>query len=202
MRPFLLILSLLAATPAAAIGILGFDQARPLEPGQVDAGLGVAAGDEIFNFYGKGRFGLLPDLEATARAGVASLGGDLSQTGFEIEGGAIFRFLRQQDTGGAVTVAALGTASLLKSEGAFVLGVDPAAAATHHFRITDDREIFISATLGLAVTYIDREMTDTEFGLLGAFVAGVDIIPQVQLALEAKLRDDLKRVGLAVTYLF
>jgi|JI10StandDraft_1071094.scaffolds.fasta_scaffold415151_2 hypothetical protein len=203
MRPILLVFSLLAPLSAAhAIGILGFDHARPLEAGRVEAGLGAAAGDSVFNFYGIGRFGLLPDLEAMARGGVVTLGSERDETGFELDGGVKFRFLRQQDTGNAVTVAAMGTASILNAENTFLLGVDPSVVASHHFTLTEDRELFISAHIGLAVTFIDQRSSDTEFGLLGAFTAGVDIIPQVQLSLEAKLRDDLKRAGLAVTYLF
>ncbi|MEZ4472739.1 MAG: hypothetical protein R3F60_18525 [bacterium] len=202
MRAFLVLSLSLWAVPAGAVGVLGFDHARPLEPGRIEAGLGVAAGDEVFDFQGIGRFGLLADLEAGARAAVAVVGGDLDQTGFEVEGNAKFRFLRQQDTGDAVELAVMGSASLLNTSDVFLFGVDPAAVASHHFRITDDRELYLSASLGLAVTFIDTGGTDTAFGFLGSFAAGVDIIPKVQFALEATLRDDLKRFGVAVTYLF
>ncbi|MCA9528277.1 MAG: hypothetical protein KC549_18460 [Myxococcales bacterium] len=202
MRAFLILSLSLWAVPAGAVGILGFDHARPTDPGRVEAGLAIAAGDEIFDFQGLARFGLLPDLEANARAAIVVVGNELNETGFEVEGGAKFRFLRQQDTGDAVELAVMGQGSLLNTSNVFLFGVDPAVVASHHFRITDDRELFLGVSLGLAVTYIDNGPTDTEFGLLGSFVAGVDIIPQVQLALEAKLRDDLKRLGLAVTYLF
>lgn len=202
MRRILLTLACLAPAPAWSIGILGFDHAEPLEPARVEAGGGAAFGDSLLNLYGIGRFGILPDLEVGARAGLAHLS-EIDDGGFELEGVAKFRFLRQRDTADVVTVSVMGTASLLNTADRFLLGVDPSVIASHTFQLSADRALFVAAGLGLAVSFVEADdSTQTEFGLLGTLAAGVDVIPQVRLGLEARLRDDLRRVGLGVTYLF
>ncbi|MEZ4465605.1 MAG: hypothetical protein R3F43_14305 [bacterium] len=129
------------------------------------------------------------------------MGGDLDQTGFEVEGNAKFRFLRQQDTGDAVELAVMGSASpqherCLPLRGRSGRGRVP--PLPHH-----GRSGAVPVGLPGAGGHVHRHGgTDTAFGFLGSFAAGVDIIPKVQFALEAKLRDDLKRFGVAVTYLF
>lgn len=202
MRWILLSLACLSPAPAWSIGILGFDHARPLDPARVEAGGGAAFGDSVLALTGITRFGLLPDLEIGARAALVSLS-DRDDAGFEIEGTAKFRFLRQRDTADVVEVSFMGAASLFNTADVFLLGVDPTLLASHHFPIAGQREIFVAAGLGLAVTFVEAdESTQTDFGLLGTLAAGVDIIPYVRLGLEARLRDDLRRVGLGVTYLF
>lgn len=202
MRWILLTLACLAPAPAWSIGILGFDHARPLDPARVEAGGGAAFGNSLTNIYGIGRFGILPDLEVGARAGIAHLS-RIDDTGFELEGVAKFRFLRQSDTADVSELSVMGSASLLNTADRFLLGVDPSVIASHHFRLTSDRELYVSGGLGLAVSFVEADdSTKTQFGLLGSLAAGVDIIPGVILGLEARLRDDLRRIGLGVTYLF
>jgi hypothetical protein len=201
MRLALFCLLSLAALPAQAIGILGYDHARPLDPGRLEIGGGTAFGDSLINVHGLARFGVLPDLEAGVRGGLAVLA-DADDSGFEVEGVAKFRFLRQADTNDIVTLSVVGSASLLNTADRFLLGVDPSVLASHHFPLTADREIYIAAGLGLAVSFIDNEDSKTEFGLLGSFAAGVDIVEMVRLGIEARLRDDLRRLGLGVTFLF
>ncbi|MGK0362545.1 MAG: hypothetical protein ACI9U2_004866 [Bradymonadia bacterium] len=204
--------SLCAATlcpaSALAIGILGFDQANTLDPGRVEAGGGAAFGDSLLTLYGIGRFGLLPDLELGVRGGIAHLS-DADDTGFEIEGIAKFRFLRQSDTADVVTLSVVGAASLFNTTDRFGLGVDPSLLASHAFQIAPGQTLFVAAGLGLAVSFIengangaDGATTQTDFGLLGSIGAGVDVIPNVRLGLEARLRDDLRRLGIGVTCLF
>ena len=206
MRPGMLVCALLAATlcpvSASAIGILGFDQANTLDPGRVEVGGGAAFADSLLNLYGIGRFGLLPDLELGMRGGVAHLS-DADDTGFELEGLAKFRFLRQSDTADVVTVSVVGAASLFNTSDRFILGVDPSVLASHEFQIAPGQALFVAAGLGLAVSFIEnRATTQTQFGLLGTLAAGVDVIPNVRLGLEARLRDDLRRIGIGVTCLF
>ena len=206
MRSGLLVCALLAATfcpvSASAIGILGFDQANTLEPGRIEAGGGAAFGDSLLNLYGIGRFGVLPDLELGARAGIGLLS-DADDTGFELEGVAKFRFLRQEDTSDVITLSVIGAASLLNTADRFLLGVDPSLLASHELQIAPGQALFVAAGLGLAVSFIDNDgSTQTDFGLLGTLAAGVDVIPNVRLGLEARLRDDLRRLGIGVTCLF
>lgn len=206
MRSGLLACALFAAVllpaNAGAIGILGFDQANPLEPARIEAGGGAAFGDSLLNLYGIGRFGVLPDLELGVRAGLSLLS-EVDDAGFEIEGVAKFRFLRQEDTGDVVTVSVVGAAALLNTADRFLLGVDPSVLASHEFRIAPGQTLFVAAGLGLAVSFIDNDgSTQTDFGLLGTLAAGVDVIPDVRLGLEARLRDDLRRLGIGVTCLF
>jgi hypothetical protein len=201
MRKFLLLLSFMALPVAAsAVTVVGFDHARPLEPQSVQAGAAVSALDDAYLMYAMGRMGLLDELDAMLRAGFLVL---RDEAGFEIEGGGKLRFLRTQDTG-FVDLAAAVNASILKTGNQFLLGVDPTAIASHHFRIAPGRELFVGAGFGLALTFkdVDGGGNDTHFGLLGSFTAGVDIIERVSFALEARIRDDANRLGLAVTYQF
>lgn len=200
MRAPIICLLALAALPAHAIGILGYDHARSLEPGRVEAGGGAAFGDTLVNLHALARFGVLPDLEMGVRGGFAWLS-DADDGGFEAEGVAKFRFLRQSDTNDIVTVAFMGSASLLNTADRFLLGVDPSLLASHHFFI-GEREAFVSAGLGLAVTFIDNNDSKTEYGPLGTIAAGIDALDMMRVGVEARLRDDLARLGLGVTFLF
>lgn len=196
--------SLLAAAPATAVTIPGFDHARPVEPQHVEAGGAFAFGGDHLTAIGFGRIGLLDDLEAVIRAGFVnfSLPKSDDQNGFEIETGAKFRFLRQEDN--YVDLAANATVSILKTADVFVLGLDPTVLVSHHFQIAPERELYVGAGVGTAMTVVDIDArhSDFEIGLLGAFSAGVDIIPRVRLSLEGRLRDDLERFGIAVSYYF
>ena len=206
MRSGLLACSLFAATllpaNALAIGILGFDQANTLEPARIEVGGGAAFGDDVLNVYGIGRFGVLPDLELGVRGGISHLS-KADDTGFEVEGIAKFRFLRQSDTSDIVTLSVVGAAAVLNTADRFLLGVDPSVLASHEFQIAAGQTLFVAAGLGLAVSFIDNnDKTQTDFGLLGTLAAGVDVIPNVRLGLEARLRDNLGRLGIGVTCLF
>lgn len=196
----LLFLICCGAGPAGAVTLPGFDHARPVAPQHVETGGAFAFGtDDVLSAYGLARIGVLDDLAARVRAGFVHFG---DQNGFEVDAGALFRFLRQQDI--YVDLGVDGGVSILKTPDVFVLGVDPALLVSHHFDIAQDRQLYVSAGLGTAITIydVDGGDSDIEVGLLGTFSAGVDVIPKVRLSLEGGLRDDLGRFGVAVTYHF
>ncbi len=192
---------LIAATPAAAITTVGFDHARPLAPQKAEAGAALTAGSDAWFIGAHGRFGLLPELDAALRAGLVLLD---DQSGFEIEGGARFRFLRTEDTGGAVDLAFATYGAILKSDAAFLGGVDPQLLVSRHFAIGGGRDVYVAGGFGLAVTFLDQDGrdSDSELGLLGAIGAGVDIIESLEVAIEARLRDGDERFGVGVTLHF
>lgn len=188
--------------PAHAITALAFDHGRVVAPQQFEAGGGITFGSsDAFYGFAMGRLGLLPDFEAQLRFGAVSFN---EQTGFELEGGTKFRFLRMEDTGGAVDLAFTAMGSLLKTGDVFVFGADPSLVASHHFDLASDRQIFVSAHIGLAMTFsdVDGSESDTDFDLIGGVAAGVDIVARVRLSLEGRLRAEDKRAGVLVTYLF
>ncbi|MCA9561087.1 MAG: hypothetical protein KC583_21210 [Myxococcales bacterium] len=200
-QPMAAIALLLAATPAGAITTAGFDHARPLAPQQAEAGAALTAGADAWFIGAHGRIGLLPELDAGLRAGLVLLD---DQSGFEVEGGARFRFLRTEDTGGAVDLAFATFGAVLKSDAAFLGSVDPQLLVSRHFDIGDGRAVYVAGGFGLAVTFLDQDGrdSDSELGLLGAVGAGVDIIKGLGVALEARLRDGDARYGVGVTLHF
>ncbi len=191
----------LAATPAGAITTVGFDHARPLAPQKAEAGAALTAGSDAWFIGAHGRIGLLPELDAALRAGLVLLD---DQSGFEVEGGARFRFLRTEDTGGAVDLAFATYGAILKSDAAFLGGVDPQLLVSRHFDIGGGREVYVGGGFGLAVTFIDQDgrASDSELGLLGTVGAGVDIIKGLGVALEVRLRDGDERYGVGATLHF
>lgn len=191
---------LLAPASALAVTHASFDDAVPQAPGKMQVGGGAAGGDDLFSGFGLLRIGVLDDLDATVRAGV--VGGLVEDgIGFEVGGAARFRFLRLSDTG-VVDVAAIGGVSLAKGEGVLAVGIDPQLVASHPFRIDSDRDVVVSAGLGVALTTyaIDGQDADVDSGFLGAATVGVDIIKDLRLHLEGRLNDEITRFGVGLTW--
>ncbi len=197
--------TLLMAAPAAAVTMPGFDHAIPQEPGKFEAGGGVAGGDQLVSAFALGRLGLIDDLDLTVRLGfIGGLKlGAREDNGFEVQGTPRFRFIRTEDTG-FIDAAVLADVSIVKTEGIFVLGIDPTIVASHHFAIEGRRQLYIALGLGVAFDYNDADgaSSDLESGFMGAASTGVDIVEHLRLSLEARLRDEFQRYGLAVTYQF
>ena len=193
----------LALLPAAAgaVTMPGFDHAIPVEPQKLEIGGGAAGGDDLITALALLRIGLLDDLDLGVRAGFVD--GLAGQSGFEVQAGPRFRFLRTEDSG-FVDSAFIVDASIAKTENLFVLGLDPTFVASHHFDLDGKRELYISMGLGVAFNLLDQDPTgmDLESGFMGAFSVGADIVEHVRASLEARLRDEIVRYGLAVTYLF
>lgn len=197
--------ALLLPANAGAVTMPGFDHAIPLEPQKLEAGGGVAGGDQLVSAFGLARLGLLDDLDLALRVGfIGGLKlGTQEDNGFEVQAGPRFRFIRTEDTG-FIDAAFLADVSFVKTEGIFVLGLDPTVVASHHFAIEGRRELYISLGLGVAFDYLDADGggSDLESGFMGSLSTGVDIIERLRLSLEARLRDEFQRYGLAVTYQF
>jgi len=195
-----LAVALLAPAAASAVTVVHFDDAVPQSPGKMQVGGGAAGGDRLFAGFGLFRIGVLDDVDAFARAGAFS-GLVEDSVGFEVGGGARFRFLRASDTG-VVDVAAAGGVSLAKSEGVLALGVDPQLVASRPFRIDADRDVVVAAALGVALTTyaIDGQDTDVDSGFLGAATVGVDVIKDLRLHLEGRLNDEITRFGVGLTW--
>ena len=200
---FLGLASVVLAPSAYAISDVGFDHALPLAPRQLELGGGAAGGDDAFSVYGVARFGLVDDLDIGARAGVVEGLASGPTLGVELEASPRFRFLRTEDTG-VVDVAVTGAISFAKSSKVFAFGMDPGLVASHHFEIDDDRMLYVSAGIGVALTFVDldAEDADVEAGVLALVGAGVDVLPRVRLSLEARIRDELQRFGLSLSYFF
>lgn len=192
----------LVPVAAGAVTMPGFDHAIPVEPQKLEIGGGAAGGDDLLTALALVRIGLLDDLDLAVRAGfVDGLGGD--DSGFEVQAGPRFRFLRTEDSG-FIDSAFVVDASIGKTENLFVLGIDPTFVASHHFDLDGKRELYLSMGLGVAFSLVDQDPvgTDLESGFMGAFSVGADIVEHVRASLEARLRDEIVRYGLAVTYLF
>lgn len=200
---FLGLASVVLAPSAYAITAVGFDHALPLAPQQLELGGGAAGGDDLFSVYGVARFGLVDDLDIGARAGVFDGLASGATLGVELEASPRFRFLRTEDTG-VVDVAVTGAISFAKSSAVFALGMDPGLVASHHFEIDDDRMLYVSAGIGVALTFVDLDVedADVEAGVLALVGAGVDVLPRIRLSLEARIRDELQRFGLSLSYFF
>ncbi len=199
--------AVLVAGPGAALALTlpGFEHAIPVEPQKLELGAAVAGGDSLVDGMAFARMGLVDDLDMALRLGLFSglNGGSKGEAGFEVEGSPRFRFVRTEDTG-FVDAAVVGNVSIAKSSHLFVLSVDPLFVASHHFEIDAHRQLYVSLGLGVAVAYLDVDGrgSDLQSGFVGAFGAGVDIIQNVRLSLEARLRDEIQRYGLAVSYFF
>lgn len=197
------ILILLWASHATALTIPGFENARPLDNQSLEVGGGFSFGDDTLVGFGTTRLGLFPDLEAFVRAGIVYLQKP-EEAGFELEGGAKFRFLRQKDTADAVDLAFMVSGSLLKTGDLFVFGVDPTVVASHHFELGSGLDFFLGIQIGLAATFFDVDggESDSDLGLIGSLSAGVEVIESVRILVEGRIRDDQQRLGLAVTSTF
>lgn len=198
-------LSMTSATTARAVTLPGFDHAIPQAPQKLELGGGAAGGDELVSVFALARFGLLDDLDLAARAGFVGGLGTGDDNGFEVSVGPRFRFVRTEDTG-FIDAAVLADVGVVKTENLFVLGLDPTFVASHEFVIDGRRAVFVSLGLGVAFSVVDAEGTDAgtdlESGFMGALSTGVDIIEDLRLSLEARLRDEIQRYGLALTYQF
>ncbi len=186
------------AAPAGAVAVLGFDHARPLDPQTVEVAATAAAGSGTWQIGASGRIGLLPDLDAALRGGWVARD---DESGFEVEAGGRFRFLRAQDTGGVADLAGAAFGSVLKTGDVFLAGVDPQLLASHHFAVSGPRTLHAAAAVGLATTFIDVDggAEDAQLGLLAAFSAGFDITAQIEIDIEVRHRDGDERLGLALT---
>lgn len=204
LRPYTIAAALLLlAGSASAVTLPGFDHAIPVAPEKFEVGGGVAGGDDLITGFALGRFGLTRDLDLGLRAGFVSGLGFKDQSGFEVEAGPRFQFITAEDTG-FVDAAVIGDVGVVKTEGYFALGLDPLFMASHHFDLDGTRMLYVSMGLGLGLTYVDIDGagSDLESGFVGAFSSGVDVVEHVRLSLEARLRDEIQRFGLAVTYLY
>ena len=196
---------LLVPAAGRAVTMPGFDHAIPLEPQKLEAGGGVAGGDQLISAFALARLGLLDDLDFALRVGfIGGLKlGTREDNGFEVQAAPRFRFIRTEDTG-FVDAAVVADVSIVKTEGIFVLGLDPTVVASHHFAIEGRRQLYIALGLGVAFDYYDADggPSDLESGIMGSASAGVDVVEHLRLSLEARLRDEFERYGLAVTYQF
>lgn len=183
---------------AGALGLQSFDTARPVEPQHIEAGAGFSAGDALYAVYAQGRIGLLPALE-----GSLAIGGIVydEALGFEVDLGGKFRPLSTADTNGIVDIAVGGHLAFAKTDDVFLFGLDPEVMVSRHFGLPGDRELFFGITLGAALTVTDLDGGDDDvgLGLVGALVAGVDIVEDIGFALEGRWRDELWRFGGMVT---
>ena len=197
------LLILLWVSHATALTIPGFENARPLDNQRLEVGGGFSFGNSTVVGFGTTRLGLFPDLEAFVRAGIVYLQKP-EEAGFELEGGAKFRFLRQEDTADAVDLAFNMSGSLLKTGNLFVFGVDPTVVASHHFDLGSGLGFFLGVQIGLAATFFDLDggKSDSRLGLLGSLSAGVEVIKSVRVLVEGRIRDEQQRLGLAVTSTF
>jgi hypothetical protein len=195
----------LVASTAHAVTLPGFDHAIPQAPQKLELGGGAAGGDDLFTVFALARFGLLDDLDLSARAGFVGGLGTEDDNGFEVSTGPRFRFVRTEDTG-FVDAAVVADVGVVKTENLFVLGLDPTFVASHEFVIDGRRAVYVALGLGVAFSIVDAEGansgTDLESGFMGALTTGVDIIENLRLSLEARLRDEIQRYGLALTYQF
>lgn len=183
---------------ALAVGLVGFDTARPLAPQHIEASAGFTGGDALYALHARGRIGLLPELEANLAGGLLIAD---NAFGYEVDLGGKFRFMKTADTAGIVDVAGGGHLSFFKTDDVFTVGIDPQAHASRHWDLPGDREIYVAVTLGLALSVIDVDggKDDVSFGLLGGLTAGLDVIEDIGFALEGRWRDDTWRFGGAVT---
>lgn len=192
--------ALAASLPATARALVlqSFDAARPVAPQHIEAGAGFSAGDALYALYAQGRIGLLAELE-----GSLAVGGIVydEALGFEVDLGGKFRALSTADTNGIVDIAAGGHLAFVKTDDIFLFGADPEIMVSHHFALPGDRELFVGVTLGAALTVVDIDGggDDVTLGLVGALVAGVDIVEDIGFVLEGRWRDDVWRFGGMVT---
>lgn len=192
--------ALVASLPATAHALVlqSFDTARPVAPQHIEAGAGFSAGDALYALYAQGRIGLLAELE-----GSLAIGGIVydEALGFEVDLGGKFRALSTADTNGIVDIAAGGHFAFVKTDDVFLFGADPEIMVSRHFALPGDRELFVGVILGAALTVVDIDGggDDVDLGLVGALVAGVDIVEDVGFVLEGRWRDDLWRFGGMVT---
>jgi hypothetical protein len=197
--------SVAGVVPARAVTLPGFDHAIPQAPQKLELGGGAAGGDDLVSVFALARFGLLDDLDLASRAGFVGGLGAGDGNGFEVAVGPRFRFIRTEDTG-FIDAAVLADVGVVKTENLFVLGLDPTFVASHEFVIDGRRAVYVSLGLGVAFSVVDADGagggTDLESGFMGAFSTGVDVIEDLRLSLEARLRDEIQRYGLALTYQF
>lgn len=190
---------------SSAVTVPGFQHAIPQEPGHFEVGGGVAGGDQLVSAFAIGRLGLMDDLDLSVTGGfIGGLKlGTRDDNGFEVQATPRFRFIRTEDTG-FIDAAVLADVGIVKTEGIFVLGIDPTMVVSHHFSIEGRRQLYVGLGLGVAFDLVDADgaKTDLESGFMGALSSGVDIVEHLRLSLEARLRDEFQRYGLAVTYQF
>lgn len=191
--------SALCGGSAGAVTLLGFDTARPTAPQHIEAGAGIVALDDAYAAFAQGRIGLLPELEARLGAGVLLLDGGF---GFEVGIGGKFRLLPAEAA--VVDIAVGGELAFTKTVDVFLGGVDPVVHASRHFALPGERELFVGATLGAALTLVDLNGGDDEaqLGFLGGLTAGVDIVEDLCFALETRWRDGVWRLGGMATFDF
>lgn len=207
-RRGVLALTLLAltivASPAGAITVAGFEQAVPVDPQKIELGGQVAITDDITTAAAMGRIGLLPDADLALRLGYVSFAGALEdQSGFEVETTFRFHFLRRADVANIVDLAALGSTSFLKTDDLFVFGLDPSVVASRGFEFAPGRMLTLAGGVGLAYTHTDVEpvsTSDDEFGLLVSLSMAVDVLENVQFAVEGRSRDEFQRAAIAVNW--
>jgi len=181
-----------AAGPVHALGIQGFDTARPVAPQHIEASAGFSAGDALYAAYARGRIGLLPELEGNLAAGILVLDEAL---GFEVDLGGKFRPISAADA--VVDVAFGGHVAFAKTDDIFQFAIDPEVMVSRHFGLPGDRELHVGLIVGAALTFVDVDGggDDTLFGFVGGLTAGVDIVEDIGFALEGRWRDEIWRFG-------
>lgn len=189
-------LALFTPGAALALGIQGFDTARPVAPQHIEASAGFSAGDALYAAYARGRIGLLPELEGNIAVGGIVLHEAL---GFEVDLGGKFRPVAAADMG--VDVAFGGHVAFAKTDDVFEFAVDPEVMVSRHFALPGDREIHVGLIVGAALTFVDVDGggDDTLFGFVGGLTAGVDVVEDIGFSLEGRWRDEIWRFGGVVT---
>lgn len=195
----LLVAALVAFTlpgTASALGIQGFDTARPVAPQHIEASAGFSAGDALYAAYARGRIGLLPELEGNIAVGGIVLDEAL---GFEVDLGGKFRPIAAADMG--VDIAFGGHLAFAKTDDIFQFAIDPEVMVSRHFALPGDRELHVGLIVGAALTFVDLDGggDDTFFGFVGGLTAGVDVVEDIGFALEGRWRDENWRFGGVVT---